>query len=63
MLPRKIARPRRGRAIADQLDGDLPHDIIGLDAGLTAIVTGGAPRRSHAIPSTASSIRGSRLRG
>lgn len=27
-------------AVADPLDGGPPHDIIGLDAGLTAIVTG-----------------------
>jgi hypothetical protein len=29
-------------AVAGQLDGDLPHDIIGLDAGLTTIITGGS---------------------
>jgi uncharacterized protein (DUF433 family) len=31
-------------AVADPLDGDPPHDIIGLDAGLTSIVTGGGTR-------------------
>jgi hypothetical protein len=34
------------KAVAEQLDGDLPHDIIGRDAGLTAIVTGGGARAS-----------------
>jgi hypothetical protein len=32
------------QAVAGQLDGDLPHDIIGLDASLTALVTGGGAR-------------------
>jgi hypothetical protein len=31
-------------AVAEQLDGDPPHDIIGIDADLTSIVTGGGAR-------------------